>query len=103
MVWVGYDDNRPTGLTGAAGALSIWANLMRRLPITSWDEPLPEALRETWDRIDTGLETRPTCSEDVVSIALPREAILPVKSGCLEGTFGDFAERAKQWLKGIIH
>ena len=103
IVWVGYDDNRPTGLTGAAGALSIWANLMRRLPITSWDEPLPEALRETWIEYDTGLETRPTCSEDVVSIVLPREAILPVKSGCLEGTFGDFAERAKQWLKGIIH
>jgi len=41
----------------------------------------------------------------VVTDVLPGdgEAILPVKSGCLEGTFGDFAERAKQWLKGIIH
>ncbi len=102
IVWVGYDDNRPTGLTGAGGALSIWANLMRRLPITSWDEPLPESLRETWIEYDTGTETRPTCSEDVVSIALPREVILPTKPGCLEGTFSDFTERAKQWLKGII-
>ncbi|MDH3644552.1 MAG: transglycosylase domain-containing protein, partial [Gammaproteobacteria bacterium] len=24
VVWVGYDDNTPTGLTGAAGALKVW-------------------------------------------------------------------------------
>jgi penicillin-binding protein 1A len=28
LVWVGYDDNAKTGLTGAAGALPIWADLM---------------------------------------------------------------------------
>lgn len=103
VVWVGYDDNRPTGLTGAAGALSIWSNLMRRLPITSWDAPMPESLRETWIEYDTGLETRPTCSEDVVSIVVPNETALSGKPGCIEGTFSDFATRAKQWLKGIIH
>jgi penicillin-binding protein 1B len=103
VVWVGYDDNRPTGLTGAAGALSIWSNLMRRLPITSWDPPMPESLRETWIEYDTGLETRPTCSEDVVSIVVPSEAALSGKPGCIESTFSDFATRAKQWLKGIIH
>jgi len=28
LVWVGYDDNAKTGLTGAAGALPIWVDLM---------------------------------------------------------------------------
>ena len=103
IVWVGYDDNRPTALTGAAGALNVWANLMQRLPLTSWDEPVPESLRETWIEYQTGLETRPTCSQDVVSIVLPREAVLPARSGCVEDPPGDLVTRAKQWLKGIIH
>ncbi len=30
-VWVGYDDNRPLGLTGAAAALPIWVDLMRHI------------------------------------------------------------------------
>jgi len=28
LVWVGYDDNAKTGLTGARGALPIWVDLM---------------------------------------------------------------------------
>jgi len=28
---VGYDDNRPAGLTGASGALPVWGELMRML------------------------------------------------------------------------
>jgi penicillin-binding protein 1B len=31
LVWVGYDDNRPIGLSGAAAALPIWVDLMQRL------------------------------------------------------------------------
>ena len=29
-VWVGFDDNKPTGLTGATGALPIWVAFMKR-------------------------------------------------------------------------
>ena len=32
LVWVGFDDNRRTGLTGASGALPIWVDLVRRAP-----------------------------------------------------------------------
>jgi len=31
VVWVGYDDNTPMGLTGAGAALPIWIEIMRRL------------------------------------------------------------------------
>src|SRR5690606_21767681 len=29
VVWVGRDDNRPVGLTGAAGAMRVWAAIMK--------------------------------------------------------------------------
>jgi penicillin-binding protein 1B len=30
LVWVGYDDNARTGLTGASGALPVWVDFMKR-------------------------------------------------------------------------
>jgi len=33
VVWLGYDDNRDTGLTGATGALRVWSELMSDLNI----------------------------------------------------------------------
>ena len=31
VAWMGTDDNQPTGLTGASGALRIWSGIMQRL------------------------------------------------------------------------
>ena len=30
MVWVGFDDNQPVGLSGAQAALPIWTQFMKR-------------------------------------------------------------------------
>lgn len=32
VVWVGRDDNKPTGLTGASGAARVWSRIMRNIP-----------------------------------------------------------------------
>jgi penicillin-binding protein 1B len=40
LVWVGYDDNRPVGLTGGNAALPIWVDLMRRIGADDAD-PFP--------------------------------------------------------------
>jgi penicillin-binding protein 1B len=42
VIWVGRDDNQPAGLTGASGALQIWAPVMRDLGARSFEpEPPP--------------------------------------------------------------
>jgi penicillin-binding protein 1B len=31
VVWIGRDDNKPAGLTGASGALQVWTSLMKQI------------------------------------------------------------------------
>ena len=33
VVWIGRDDNKPTGLTGASGAAKVWSKLMQKIPL----------------------------------------------------------------------
>ncbi len=41
VVWVGRDDNRPTGLSGSTGALPVWRELMRSLPLRRAEFDVP--------------------------------------------------------------
>jgi penicillin-binding protein 1B len=52
LVWVGYDDNRRTGLTGSTGALPIWVDLMRRAGSESGRDPVPRTRGIRRVRID---------------------------------------------------
>ena len=44
VVWVGRDDNKPSGLTGASGALKVWRDLFVKLNEASVDLTIPEEL-----------------------------------------------------------
>ena len=50
VVWVGRDDNRPAGLTGSAGALRVWADMMRRVPAAPLRTGAPPGI--VWSRVD---------------------------------------------------
>lgn len=62
-VWVGRDDNTPCGLTGASGALRVWAEIFNRAPgaVAAFTPPQPDTI--TWAVVDpaTGLRTDPGC------------------------------------------
>jgi penicillin-binding protein 1B len=45
VVWVGRDDNKPIGLTGATGALPIWTALMQRISTQPVTLDKPENIR----------------------------------------------------------
>ncbi len=105
VVWVGYDDNRETGLTGAQGALPVWADTMASLKPVSFDPVLPDLVEDRWIGFDDGLETTPACSSDAVVIGVPKDTQLPVNSKCASApsphvTAGD---KIKEWLKSIVH
>lgn len=60
VVWVGDDQNRPTGLTGASGAMKVWSAIFRDLP----SEPLKvsgEGLESAWLAADAPVQTDPEC------------------------------------------
>jgi penicillin-binding protein 1B len=44
VVWVGRDDNGPMGLSGSAGAMRIWADLMNRIGVIPLDERIPRGV-----------------------------------------------------------
>lgn len=52
VVWLGRDDNQPTRLTGASGALKVWTALFRQLPSADLRLEFSEAVR--WMPFDTG-------------------------------------------------
>jgi penicillin-binding protein 1B len=97
VVWVGYDDNQPTGLTGASGALGIWTNIMGELSSASFNPLLPGRLENQWIDYETGLLSRPACA-DVVALALPTDTRLQSKPGCGPG-LRQLGRRARRWLE----
>ncbi len=100
VVWLGYDDNRPTGLTGASGALQIWASIISELNSASYAPLPPAGLENIWVDYETGLMARPACA-DVVELALPPNARLGSKPGCGPG-LGMLGRRAREWLEEVF-
>lgn len=103
IVWVGYDNNLPTGLTGSSAALPVWARLMAGLGTSSWSAPMPDSLAETWIDYPTGMLVDATCAEDAVPIAVPVGTQLPMKPGCGATGLDSIVKRAGEWLRDIMH
>jgi penicillin-binding protein 1B len=103
VVWIGYDDNSPTGLTGSSGSLPVWSRLMRSIGTTSWSAPLPEGLEETSIEFMTGLAAQTRCGgEDLVMVAVPTGTQLPARPGCESNVFGELGERAREWWRSVV-
>ena len=94
VVWVGADDNSPTGLTGASGAMKVWDEIMTHLGVRPLYHPPDEDLRTI--EYETGLLAREDCA-DVVEVLLPPNAALRSKPGC--GINGpSISDRLRSWF-----
>jgi len=62
VAWVGRDDNRPAGLTGAQGALQVWGDMMKRLRPAPLGLLKPDTVETVWIDPDSGLRADERCA-----------------------------------------
>jgi penicillin-binding protein 1B len=65
VVWTGYDDNRPTTLTGSSGAMKIWGNLFKEVAYKSYQVPEIPGLVSSLVNAKDGLLTEKACENAV--------------------------------------
>jgi penicillin-binding protein 1B len=115
VVWVGYDDDRVTGLTGSAGALGVWDRLLTAIGPTSVSSVMPESLHPVTIDFNTGYLPAANCSPQPVTVYVPMSFVPPdAPTGCTAfgppGSAGapgakpepSLLDRAGKWL-GITH
>jgi len=66
VVWVGRDDNQPTNMTGASGAMTVWGAMMARLDPEPLVPPEPENIEQVSIDPATGLRADENCPGAVV-------------------------------------
>ena len=65
VVWLGRDDNGPTGLSGATGALRVWNDLMKGIRPRSLDFAPPDGVEWRWTHIEKPATTDANCRDAV--------------------------------------
>lgn len=98
VVWVGGDDNRSTGATGASGAVPIWSQLMAGLPQRSLSQRLPGDVNMVW-MAPSGEQRSGEGCERARQYPMLEASIPEQTDGC-----GGAANRARkgvvEWFKG---
>lgn len=62
VVWVGNDDNQATALTGASGALRVWAHTLSSVPLVALQPKVPDRVKIINTAVDTGARIARHCS-----------------------------------------
>jgi penicillin-binding protein 1B len=61
VVWLGHDDNTPTGFSGSKGALQVWTDMMKSLGPRSLASRTPSGVAWAWTDLRRGLTTKTEC------------------------------------------
>ena len=99
VVWLGRDDNTKTPLTGASGALQIWADLMRQLPTQGVNQQPPEGVSYEWIDSTTGLLSAENC-EGALKLPMRAEQMPKDSSAC---KIKEASDQEQHWWQKIFH
>ncbi len=97
VVWVGRDDNKPAGLTGASGALQVWIRLMKQIARQPVNLIPPETIEMQWIDPVNGLLADENCEQaklyPFISGSAPQ-----LTSPCIETSL----DKAKTWFNDFL-
>ena len=65
IAWVGRDDNKPSGVSGASGAMLLWAAAFKKFSSQPLKPAQPESVEFAWLDAPTGLLSTPECANAV--------------------------------------
>ena len=66
LVWLGFDDNRPTVLTGRTGAFQVWKNFIDDINPVSTKKTKLQRIQYVWTDIDDGLLSGKSCKNSLL-------------------------------------
>ena len=99
VAWVGRDDNKPTGLTGATGALGVWAATMAGIDTAPLQPQAPTTV--SWYYADTadGIIYSEKCSDTNELLPFINGGLLPDTVECERRT--DWKQEAKDMEEAL--
>lgn len=98
VVWLGYDDNRDSGLTGATGALRVWTEVMAALEIQPRQTPPPASIE--WRRVAAQpvVNAAHVDCQQTLSLPFPADRKMDFASSCENDTmFNRLIDRFRDW------
>ena len=94
VAWVGRDDNQPTSLTGAQGAMRVWADVMASAGLESLQLVQPGQVEALWVNPVSNHLVSPKCE---TAVALPFiTGTGPTSKASCDG------QTSQNWLQGIF-
>lgn len=94
VVWMGYDDNRPAGLTGSSGAMRIWSKVMETISSKSYVSAMPDNIDMHWIDRKSGLLTGKEC-ENAIELPFIRGSAPESQAECSGAA-------SSNWFKSIF-
>ena len=97
VTWIGRDDNKPAGLTGASGALQLWIALMRQISTQPVNLIPPDNIEMNWIDPVSGLLANEKC-EGAISYPFIKGSAPEEYSNCVSSTLN----RATTWFNDFL-
>jgi penicillin-binding protein 1B len=98
VVWIGRDDDQPTGLTGAAGAMTVWGHMMAGLDPEPLLLPEPDGIERVWIDPASGLLSDSGCP-DAVELPFAAGSAPTESAACGPRSVG---KSIKNWFKRLF-